>query len=999
MAGIELGKAFVQIVPSARGLEGATAKLLNGGMNNAGMLAGRSWGKAFVGILGTLGLGAAIGSIVSTGKEFDSAMSQVAATMGMTNDEFNQMTATVDGAQVTLRDFAQTMGATTAFSAKQAAEGLNYMALAGYSVQEAADMLPTVLNLAAAGSMDLAAASDMVTDAQSALGLSFNETTTMVDQMAKTASLTNTSVSQLGDAMLRIGATAQNLKGGTAELSAALGVLANSGIKGAEGGVHLRNMLLSLMNPGNEAAQMLQDLTGGVWDDEGNLNSLSEVFSGLNEKLSEMTQEDRTKIISNLFNRTDMASAQAMLAATTDSLEVYKASLATLGQESSNAALSNLAMGESLDEIAAAMMNGATAEETASRLMREFNLTQEDAQMVSKQLADVLDGESNQFETLTKSIIDSEGAAKKMSETLLDNLGGDWTIFQSALEGVKIALADGLTPALRGFVQLGGGIMQNFADNIKADGLSSALASLVQQLGTQFVPELIGTLASGVPALASGIVQMITTVVPQLLNSGAEMLYALADGISQGGSGFSEQGLSLMQEFLNNIRLAIPNLLSAGLDVISAIVDGIATGAPAFLGQALPMILKFVEGMRASAGHLVSRGMDIIINLVQGLMNALPTLIAWVPQIITNIAGIINDNAPKLLATGVKIIVTIVKGLINAVPAIISNIGNIAKMLIAVWESVNWLNLGKTVIEKIEEGIKTIGANVPVILQNIGNKAGELFHSIKWSDLGKKAINLLIKGITFLKENIPNLIKNIASKAWELFKSIDWIGLGKAVISKIISGITFLITKIPDTLLKIGKDALDKVKNIDWIQLGKDMINGIISGVASLGSSLWNKIKGIATGAKDEASSVDFSPIGEEWMNGLMSGIDKKMSPLERKAQLASQKAYKAMKVHGQISSPSKLFANIGKWWMAGVAVGIDKNLGLVTSALGDATDSAYNSVSSFAGDYSPNVNGASGVGGKTTVININTTVDGADNPEDFASRLVRQLQLDMRAI
>ena len=103
------------------------------------------------------------------------------------------------------------MGAKTAFSASECAEALNYLALAGYDTQEMADTLPTVLNLAAAGGLDLASASDMVTDAMSALGMETSDANKMVDQMAKTASSTNTSVGQLGEGILTIGATAMEI--------------------------------------------------------------------------------------------------------------------------------------------------------------------------------------------------------------------------------------------------------------------------------------------------------------------------------------------------------------------------------------------------------------------------------------------------------------------------------------------------------------------------------------------------------------------------------------------------------------------------------------------------------------------------------------------------------------------------------------------------------------------------------------------------------------------
>lgn len=159
---------------------------------------------------------------IAAGMNFDSSMSQVAATMGKTTAEVQD-----------LREYAQKMGAETAFfSATESAQALNYMALAGYDAEKSMSMLPNVLNLAASGGMQLATASDMVTDAQSALGLSMDETTELVDKMAKTASSSNTSVSQLGEAMLTIGGSAKKLAGGTTELTTILGILADNGMKG-----------------------------------------------------------------------------------------------------------------------------------------------------------------------------------------------------------------------------------------------------------------------------------------------------------------------------------------------------------------------------------------------------------------------------------------------------------------------------------------------------------------------------------------------------------------------------------------------------------------------------------------------------------------------------------------------------------------------------------------------------------------------------------------------
>lgn len=256
-------------------------------------------------------------SSVKTGMEFDSAMSQVAATMGKTNDEMLSEIGEVDLAWGTfsgnLREYAQEMGAHTKFSATEAAEALNYMALAGYDAQKSMEMLPTVLNLAAAGNMDLARASDMVTDATSALGLSQVEAVEMVDKMAMAASKSNTSVEQLGDAYLTVGGTAKNLKGGTTELSTALGILADNGIKGSEGGTILRNAILSLTAPTSAAKGELDALGVSVFDAEGNMRGLNEIFGDLNASFSEMTGEEKAAAMGKIFNKRDLKGIEALL--------------------------------------------------------------------------------------------------------------------------------------------------------------------------------------------------------------------------------------------------------------------------------------------------------------------------------------------------------------------------------------------------------------------------------------------------------------------------------------------------------------------------------------------------------------------------------------------------------------------------------------------------------------------------------------------------------------
>lgn len=288
---------------------------VGGKLENAGNSIANAGKKVSVASAAVTAMGAAS---VKTAADFEASMSQVQATMGITKDSMSTVNGESVNTMDTLSVLAKTMGSKTVYSASECAEALNYLALAGYDTQQMCDTLPTVLNLAAAGGIDLASASDMVTDAMSALGMETSDANKMVDQMAKTASSTNTSVGQLGEGILTIGATAKTVKGGTAELNTALGILANNGIKGAEGGTHLRNVILSLQNPTDKAADQMEALGLSVYDSEGNMRSLNDILGDLNTSMDGMTAEEKANIISKIFNKTDLSSVNALLANTGD---------------------------------------------------------------------------------------------------------------------------------------------------------------------------------------------------------------------------------------------------------------------------------------------------------------------------------------------------------------------------------------------------------------------------------------------------------------------------------------------------------------------------------------------------------------------------------------------------------------------------------------------------------------------------------------------------------
>lgn len=776
---------------------------------------------------------------IKTGMDFDTAMSQVAATMGMTVDQMNSAmeTVTVNGETFTgnLTEFAEHMGATTQYTAKQSADALNYMALAGYDTKTAMQMLPNVMNLAAAGAMDLATASDMVTDAQTALGLSIDDTNVMVDRMAKTASKSNTSVQQLGDAFLTVGANAKSMGSGlydtTQEASQVLGILADNGIKASEAGTHLRNILLACNPPTDDAAAAWKQLGVSAYDADGNLRDLQFVFSDLSEAMKGMTAQQRDDLITKMFNKTDLAAVNSLLDTSVDRWSELADAIA--GAWYSSDSLESQLKGKlniSLDEMKQNLEKlGVTSDDFSHALdncngdVEEFAAGLFEDTDAGVEVSDVTKALGGNLGKLQAAFDGATGSAQAMAETQLDNLSGDITYMQSAFEGLQISVSDLTTGTLREFAQFASNSLSNITLAMKAGGPTAA------------IKEIANILPQGI--------QMIVSKLPTFINAGIQILGAVGQGLMQAVPSLVSGAAQIASQLFTAFITYAPKLLEAGADMIRNLSQGLSGNVTELINKALPMIMEFSANLRANAGELISAGLELIVQLAQGIINALPTIIETVPTIIDNMVNIINDNAPKMLATGLQLIVMLVAGLIQAIPVIIQELPKIIKCIWDTISAVQWISLGMKIMTAFKNGIAALLPSIKSAANNIKNG---IINAIK--QMPSKLQALADQGV-----------RGIISK----FQSINWGEIGMNVVRGIANGIRSAISWVVDAAKDAAVAALNAAKDFLGIhspstlmrdQVGKYISLGMAAGIDDYSDSAVHSMESMAQSVSDAAT-------------------------------------------------------------------------------------------------------------------------------------------------
>ena len=312
---VEVGSAYatlrVKLDEWNQGLETAINSLqgygsrLQGSMNSIGKKltsAGKNLTTKVT--LPIVGIGTAA---VKTSMDFEAAMDKVASLSGAQGENFDR-----------LRDKALEMGAQTMYSATESAEALQYMALAGWDTEDMLDGLEPILKLAGAAGMDLGRASDIVTDGLTAMGLTAKDAAHFADVLAVAMSKSNTDVNQLGEAFKYVAPLAGAMGYSIEDLSLALGLMANAGIKASQGGTSLRRVLQNLSNPTDKVAGAMAKLGISMFNPDGSAKSLYDLMVELRESMRGLSEEEQAMYASTIAGSTGLSGLLAIVNASDD---------------------------------------------------------------------------------------------------------------------------------------------------------------------------------------------------------------------------------------------------------------------------------------------------------------------------------------------------------------------------------------------------------------------------------------------------------------------------------------------------------------------------------------------------------------------------------------------------------------------------------------------------------------------------------------------------------
>ena len=770
-----------------------------------------------------VGIGGAMvavgGYAIKVGSDFESAMSNVAAISGATGDDLQM-----------LQDTAREMGATTQFSATEAANALSYMALAGWDANQSAAALPGVLNLAAASGMELASASDMVTDYMSAFGMSCEQSGYFADMLAYAQGNANTTAELLGESYKNCAANMAAAGQDVETTTSLLAMMANQGLKGSEAGTALAAVMRDLTAKMSDGAIKIGDTSVAVQDANGNYRDLTDILQDVESATNGMGDAEKAAALSSTFTADSIKGLNLILNAGVSNAADFE-----------NQLRNSAGTAEQMADI----MNDNLAGAVKSLKSRFEDLGIEIYQSFENPLKDAVNAVTDSIGKITA------GLKTGGFQGMFDQIGNLAQLGAHQLRAQAPAMAKAATEMITSFTN---GLIQ---------GIPSAMSTLTNTLST-LIPLLIQVLTSAIPQLVSvggtivsSLAQSIMTLLPVLTSSAVEMINSLASGLAEGIPNMLAQALPLILQFTESLRENAGTLIDAGLNLILQLAQGIANSLPVLI-EYIPQIITNIAGIiNDNAPQILATGVQIIATLALGIIQALPVLIASLPNIILAIVNVFSAF------NWVQLGQLIVNGIRNGVSLLGTALKSAGTAAANAFKSINWASVGQAAINFIKSAISGAAGLVSSGLRSVGTQAMNAFRSINWASVGRAAINFIKSAITGAAGLVASALRSAATAGMNAFKSVNWSSVGKQIINGIVNGISGAASSLFNSLRNLAKNALNAAENALGIKspsrkfrdlVGKFIPLGIAAGVDKYSNTAADAVASMSSKLTDAAN-------------------------------------------------------------------------------------------------------------------------------------------------
>lgn len=936
---------------------------LTKGLNGIKGVATKAFGvsaKAIAAVSGALTAGA--GAAVSFGVSFEAGMSEVAAISGATGDELEALT-----------DKAKEMGAKTKFSASEAAEAMNYMAMAGWKTEDMLNGIDGIMNLAAASGEDLATTSDIVTDALTAFGLSAQDSTHFADILATASSNANTNVSMMGETFKYVAPVAGALGFSAEDCATAIGLMANSGIKASQAGTSLRSILSRMSSPTKEVQTAMDALGISITNSDGSMKSLNEIMLDLREGFAGLSEAEQSQMASAIGGQEAMSGLLAIVNASDGDFNKLSDAI------------------YNCDGAAAQM-----AETMQDNLQGDITTLKSALEGLGIEIYESMEESLRDAASLGKGYIDqlSQAFKENGAEGLASALGdiiADFVTRAAEFAPQMVDLA----------VQLIGALVQGIIDNLPqiaasaqeialtildgigdlcpavepvTDAMSYLIENLDQAIG------LVSSLAIAVAGFKS--IAVITPVVNAFSAAKDELLWyslvtdgaSVSQGILNGKLTMGQGAVALLTGKMTLAEAAtlLWSKATAALNtVLNANPIGLVVIAITALVAAIVYLWNTNDDFRASITEtwngIKEAAQPVIEKLTELLTMLWQDVLQPLIELLMNVLAPVFEGVFAAIGQTVEGFLGIIEGVIDFVAGVFSGDWErawqgIQEIFGGIWDAMTdalesiWATIQELFGEQIDALVtwfKELPGKITDALSNLGESIKQTL-SNAWDSI-----------VAFFTESIPAFFENIGTWLSELpDKIMYWLGyILTSIIAWNAEMITWVAENIPvliDNIVTFFSELPGKIWNwlldviakiVAWnvdmttkaIQAGSDFIEGVISFIKELPSKIWtwllntiSKVASFIVNFKKKATDAGkgffdnivaaikdlpgkMAEIGGQIVSGIWKGIsggwDWLVSQVKNLANSLFQGAKDALDIH----SPSKKFQWLGEMCVAGI--------------------------------------------------------------------------------